>query len=251
MFKKVKQLFKKASGKEPKVLLFEKDYLHLRALEATTNKRFELNESNLHPCLDDNTPETGFDRHYIYHPAWAARIVKQIAPEKHIDISSTLHFCSILSAFIPVDFYDFRPANLQLDNLKSLGGDLLNLPFASGSIESISCMHTIEHVGLGRYGDPLDYDGDVKAINELKRVVAPKGSLLFVVPLGSKNVICFNAHRIYTKDQVLNLFAGMELREFAFIPENGVDGGLVIDPDESLLSRQFYGCGCFWFSKPY
>ena len=228
---------------------FHRDYTKLQQLAIKTNPRFKLDKRNFHPCLDDNTTETGFDRHYVYHPAWAARIVRDINPEKHIDISSTLHFCTVLSAFLPVDFYDFRPANLHLENLKSLQGNLLELPFASNSVESISCMHTIEHIGLGRYGDPLDYDGDIKAIEELKRVTAPNGNLLFVVPLGAEDLICFNAHRIYTKRQVMALFADMELKEFALIPEEENDGGLVINPDESLLNKQRYGCGCFWFSK--
>ncbi len=226
-----------------------KEYKDLIMQESLSKKRFLLSSDHFYFCLDDRTAFTGFDRHYIYHPAWAARIVKEINPDIHIDISSTLHFCSILSAFVPVDFYDYRPAKLYLDNLQSKQADLLNLPFVTNSVMSISCMHTIEHIGLARYGDPLDYDGDMKAIQELKRVVAPGGNLLFVVPLGAESVICFNAHRIYNKAQIMTLFADMELKEFALIPEDEQDGGLVINASEALLSKQFYGCGCFWFKK--
>jgi len=45
-------------------------------------------------------------------------------------------------------------------------------------------MNVVEHVGLGRYGEPLDPEGDIKAMRELRRVLAPGGSLLFVVPVG-------------------------------------------------------------------
>src|SRR5436853_180080 len=83
------------------------------------------------------------------------------------------------SAFIPVEFYDYRPANVQLSNLTAEAADLLALPFAEGSVESLSCMHVVEHIGLGRYGDPLDPNGDLKAIAELRRVLAPAGTLLF------------------------------------------------------------------------
>jgi len=240
------KIFKRSSKKKSR---FQDQYIQLRELEKEKKKSLTLEERDFYPCLDDNTAETGFDRHYVYHPAWAARILKATNPARHIDISSTLHFCSILSAFIPVDFYDYRPANLHLDNFNSLAGDLMNLPFPSGSVESLSCMHTVEHVGLGRYGDPMDYNGDVRAINELKRVLAPNGNLLFVVPLGARDIICFNAHRIYTKGQVVDLFAGLELKEFALIPENEKDGGLIVNPDRELLDSQFYGCGCFWFTK--
>ncbi|SDK80931.1 protein of unknown function, DUF268 [Pedobacter sp. ok626] len=242
-------MFKKYRVKLKRKKAFNKQFEQLKTQEQSTLRRFVLDESLQLPYMDDATATTGFDRHYVYHPAWAARIVKQINPAKHIDVSSTLHFCSILSAFIPVDFYDYRPANLTLSNLNSLAGDLLNLPFESNSIESISCMHTIEHIGLGRYGDPLDYDGDVKAINELKRVVKPGGSLLMVTPMGAKDLIYFNAHRIYSKQQILDLFSDMKLEEFAFIPEDENDGGLVIDPSKQLLDKSNYGCGCFWFTK--
>ena len=228
---------------------FKSQYQQLINLEKTTNKRFKLDPSDFFPCLDDNTSTTYFERHYVYHPAWALRLIIKQKPVKHIDISSSLYFCAALSAIIPVDFYDYRPANLHLSGLKSLQGDLMNLPFDSNSVDSISCMHTVEHIGLGRYGDPMDYDGDIKAINELKRVVTPGGNLYFVTPIGSEDIICFNAHRIYTKELVLKLFSDFELKEFALIPEDENDGGIVVDPDQQLLARQSWGCGCFWFTK--
>lgn len=246
MIKKIRKIF---SRENSNIIKFKTEFKQLLDLEKRSTKRFSLEEENLYPCLSDSTAQTGFDRHYVYHPAWATRIIINNAPAKHIDISSTLHFCSVLSAILPVEFYDYRPAKLELPNLKSLPGDLMNLPFESNSIESLSCMHTVEHVGLGRYGDPMDYDGDIKAINELKRVLAPKGTLLFVVPLGFKDTICFNAHRIYSKDQVLKLFSDLVLKEFTLIPEDEADGGLVVNPSDELLKRQFYGCGCFWFTK--
>jgi SAM-dependent methyltransferase len=245
MLKNIKRFLKRQKSKKR----FYTDYLILKKQQEDSFKRFDFNEQEFYPCLDDNTTLTGFDRHYVYHPAWAMQIVKKINPKKHIDISSSLHFCANLSAFIPVDFYDFRPAKLALKNLNSLEGNLLALPFKSNSVDSISCMHTVEHIGLGRYGDPLDYDGDMKAIGELKRVLAVNGNLLFVTPLGAKNRICFNAHRIYTKKLVLELFSDLELVEFTLIPENEEDGGLVVNPSDELLNKQMYGCGCFWFKK--
>jgi SAM-dependent methyltransferase len=109
-------------------------------------------------------------------------------------------------------------------------------------------MHTVEHVGLGRYGDPIDYDGDLKAIGELKRVVRPGGSLLFVTPIG-RSRIQFNAHRIYSYSQILEAFAGFELREFSLVPDSEKDGGLVENAPEEFADKQTYGCGCFWFVK--
>jgi hypothetical protein len=209
--------------------------------------RFSLNWSDRYPCLGDATKETSFDSHYIYHPAWAARIVKKINPKKHIDIASSLAFCSITSAFIPVDFYDYRPGRLNLTNLNSFHCDLTNLSFKDNSINSLSWMHTIEHIGLGRYGDPIDPDGDIKAINELKRVTSKGGHLLIVVPIG-KPKICFNAHRIYSFDQIISYFNEFELKEFALVTDDP-NHKFIINPSKKITNSQNYGCGCFHFRK--
>jgi SAM-dependent methyltransferase len=212
----------------------------------SNDARFPLSWKEAYPCLADRTETTPFDQHYIYHPAWAARVLAETRPDLHIDISSILSFSSIVSAFVPVRFYDYRPAELNLPGLQSERADLLKLPFADHSVASLSCMHTIEHIGLGRYGDPLDPQGDLKAIAELKRVLRPGGNLLFVTPVG-KPKIAFNAHRIYSYEQILASFAPLQLQEFSLVPDAG---GLLQHADPTLVSKQDYGCGCFWFKKP-
>lgn len=226
--------------------VFTCDVVRFTKLQRRTFRRFALGWQA--PRLSDNTATTDFDRHYIYHPAWAARILEQTRPVEHIDISSSLHFCSIVSAFVPLRFYDYRPADLRLDNLVSAHADLLALPFADGSIHSLSCMHVVEHVGLGRYGDPLDPNGDLKAISELKRVLASGGDLLFVVPVGKPRIM-FNAHRIYSYNQIMDYFSGLELMEFAFVPDSAESGGLVRNAPQIMADTQLYGCGCFWFTR--
>lgn len=210
--------------------------------------RFLVKWQDRYPCLDDKTKTTGFDRHYLYHPAWAARVLAETKPAEHIDISSTLGFATMLSAFIPVRFYDFRPADVRLSNLNSVAGNIVDLPFENNSVPSMSCMHVVEHIGLGRYGDPMDPDGDLKAISELTRVLAIDGNLLFVVPVG-KPKIMFNAHRIYSYEQVLEYFTGLKLVSFALISERQEDGGLNFEATGDDVAAQEYGCGCFWFKK--
>jgi SAM-dependent methyltransferase len=200
-------------------------------------------------ALFEDTAETDFDAHYIYHPAWAARILAATRPVAHTDISSTLHFCSIVSAFIPVSFYDYRPARLRLNHLTTAKADLTALPFAVDSIPSLSCMHVVEHIGLGRYGDPLDPAGDQKAMSELARVLARGGSLLFAVPVGRPKII-FNAHRIYSYRQIAQGFPGLKLQKFSLIPDNALEAGMTEEATEEQANQQNYGCGCFWFKKP-
>lgn len=237
----IKQLIKYA--------IFVTEYLGFRKLTSAHANRFPpLSWRERLPCLDDKNSNTPFDKHYIYHPAWAARVLAKTRPSRHVDISSSLAFSTIVSAFIPVDFYDYRPALIGLKGMNSKFGDLMKLPFPDGELESVSCMHVIEHVGLGRYGDPLDVDGDIKSLTELKRIVRSGGDLLIVVPVGLPRIV-FNAHRIYAYEQVVGHFEGFELKEFSLITDHGSPEGMIENASPNLVRLQKYGCGCFWFRK--
>lgn len=260
----LKKYLKKANHKLPKILSipllgiwslkkyikifkFIHDVFIFKKLAQKINTRFLPRIVDFYPILGEDTEDTGFDRHYIYHPAWAARVIALNKPEFHVDISSIINFSTQLSAFIPVRFYDYRPANISLSNLQTGQADLLALPFHENEIKSLSCMHVVEHIGLGRYGDPLDPEGDIKAINELKRVLAYGGDLLFVVPIGVPK-LAFNAHRVYSYDQILSYFKELKLIEFVLIPRKE-DGGMLVNPEKEIIDNQDYGCGCFWFRK--
>ncbi len=185
------------------------------------------------------------DKPYVLHTAWAARILAEIRPVKHVDISSYIYFNTLVSAFIPIHSYDCRPLIIPLSGLEIDYANLTDLPFADNSIPSLSCMHVVEHVGLGRYGDSIDPDGDLKAIAELKRVAS--GDLLFVVPVGKPRVV-FNLHRVYSYDQIISYFSELELVEFVLIPDK-TEGNLVKESARELVPEQDCGCGCFWFRK--
>lgn len=210
--------------------------------------RFRVSWDDRLPCLDDRTEGTGFDRHYVYHTAWAMGVLARVRPAEHVDIASSLYFAALASAFVPMRYFEYRPVDLQLPGLICGQADLLRLPFADGSVGSLSCMHVIEHVGLGRYGDPLDPDGDLKAMRELRRVLAPGGDLLFVVPVGRPRVQ-FNAHRIYAFDQVIQAFADLELVEFALVPDRRNGEAMIPGATKQQADAQGYGCGCFWFRR--
>lgn len=214
----------------------------------THGQRFSVTSRDQFKILKQNGPNTKFDKHYIYHTAWAARKLAEMSPTIHVDISSLLYFSTLVSAFIPIDFYDYRPAEISLSNLESNHADLTKLPFEDGSINSLSCMHVIEHIGLGRYGDPLDVDGDLKSIGELKRVMADGGHLLFVVPIGGTPKIRFNAHRVYSYNQIISYFEGFNLEEFSLIPMKRPEG-IIINANEEQSNNEDEGCGCFLFKK--
>lgn len=236
--------WREALGSE---IRFRREFQEFQSL-AGPRPRFPVRWQDRRPCLEDQKGTSGFDRHYFYHLAWAARVLAETRPQVHIDISSNLRFCATVSAFVPIQFYEYHPPDVELDKLTVGKADLLILPFDDASVMSLSCMHVVEHVGLARYGDDLDPNGDLKAMRELERVLAVEGQLLFVVPVGQPR-LQFNAHRIYSFEQVLNEFDDLELKEFALIPDDPHQGGLIRNATCEMADAQRYGCGCFWFKR--
>jgi len=205
----------------------------------------KISINDLQPCLGDWTVATPFDPHYFYQGAWTARKLKKTAPEKHVDIASSVLMVSVLSGFVDTIFVDYRPLRANLSGLTSIPGDILSLPFEDGSINSLSCLHVMEHIGLGRYGDPLDPLGSLKAAQELQRVLAQGANLFVSLPIGFER-ICFNAHRVHSPCSVLRLFASLRLIDFSFIDDDGkFHENSATDQAKSLE----YGCGLFHFQK--
>ena len=201
--------------------------------------------TDAYPCLSDATLRTGFDPHYFFQAAWLARRLAEAQPARHADIGSDVGMVGVLSAFVPVDFVDLRPIETDLPGLTPKAGNLTALDFASASLASVSCMHVIEHIGLGRYGDPLDPPGHEKAAAELARVLAPGGSLFLSVPVGRERV-CFNAHRVFSHGTVERLFPALRLQAFALVDDLGR-----FHPESSPVQADEcdYGCGLFHFVK--
>lgn len=70
----------------------------------------------------------------------------------------------------------------------------------------VATFSSIEHDGLGRYGDPINPTGDISATEEAYDILRPGGALLFSVPVGS-GCIEGNFHRIYNRKRLNRLFA--------------------------------------------
>lgn len=199
-----------------------------------------------YPCLTDWVRATPFDAHYFFQAAWLARRLAASAPVRHMDIGSDVRMVGVLSAFVPFDFVDFRPLQVSLDGLVCHAGNLTALDLDDESIVSLSCLHVVEHVGLGRYGDPLDAEGSRRALGELQRVLARGGRLYLSVPVGRER-ICFNAHRVFDPTSIVAGLPALELIDFSVVDDAGrflerCDLGSCADFD--------YGCGMFVFEKP-
>jgi SAM-dependent methyltransferase len=67
--------------------------------------------------------------------------------------------------------------------------DVRAMPFADAYFELILCVSTIEHIGFVNdiYGvdAPKDPDGDIAALAEMRRALAPNGRVILTVPFGA------------------------------------------------------------------
>ncbi len=198
------------------------------------------------PQIHDRLEVTPFDHQYFYQNLWAFRAIRDAAPKEHVDVASHIQMVSFLTTVTSVTFVDIRPLEVDLPNYRCVKGSVLGLPFDTDSIPSLSCLHVAEHIGLGRYGDPLDPEGTRKAAAELARVLAPGGTLYFSLPVG-KPRLCFNAHRIHSPGQVLEYFRGLSCVSFSGIDDAGRfrEG---VDPDS--FREMDWACGLFIFRKP-
>jgi len=172
------------------------------------------------PCLADRTQKSGIDAHYFHQAVWAARLIAAHPPAAHVDIGSDTLYVGMLTAIVPVTFVDIRPLDLQIADYTGVHGSILAMPFNDCSVLSLSCLHVIEHIGLGRYGDPIDPDGSVKAAREIVRIIAPGGRAYVSMPIGRPRVQ-FNGQRVFDPVEVLQMFAGLTLNTFAMVDATG------------------------------
>lgn len=200
---------------------------------------------NLYPMLNEKTPYHQFDAHYFYQQLWAFEHILKRKPKRHVDVGSTYSMSGYISKITKSVFVDIRPIKTSLKNLTVIDADILSLPFKNNSIESLSCLHVVEHIGLGRYGDAINPNGTKKACEELERVLAKSGYLYFSTPIG-KDKICFNAHRIHRPEQILKYFKKLKLLSFSVVDDEG-------NFHENVRYQKFsslnYGCGFFLFTK--
>lgn len=201
--------------------------------------------ADLWPCLMDRVSHTPFDPHYFYQAAWMARNLAKTNPLLHVDVGSDIGMIGVLSAYAPLVFVDYRPLQVHQVGLTPIAGDITRLPFADGSVSSLSCLHVIEHIGLGRYGDEIAPSGHLVGLQELERVLARGGRLYLSTPVGRERV-CFNAHRIFAPQTILKGLSGLKFINFGLVDDQGRFA------DRCELSRAAdlsYGCGMFVMTK--
>jgi hypothetical protein len=200
---------------------------------------------NMHPMLLEKNSSHSIDAHYFWQAVWAMKLIAKSRVAEHYDVGSQAIYVGMLTAITKVKFIDIRPLGVSLDNYSEEKGTILNLPMEDASVLSLSCLHVAEHVGLGRYGDAIDPNGTAKAAKELVRVLTPGGCLYFSMPVGSSRIE-FNAHRVHSVLQVLDLFKALNLVQFSIVTD---DGKFYQNVQTTGWENQNYACGMFLFTK--
>ncbi len=225
---------------------FVAEYSAFRARSSRYPQRFELAWRDRFPNLNDRTEVTPYQPSYLYPFAWAARGIAESRATLHTDVGSGIEFCALVSAFTQVERYAREPMEIDLPTLTTRRADLASLPAGAESLQSLSCLGVLEHQGLGRFGEPLNPGADLEVMAELRRVLAPGGSLFLSVPVGRPRIL-FNSHRIYHAGQIADFFSELEIRAFVLVDDTG---RLAEHATMAQADAQENGVGCWWFRRP-
>ena len=204
----------------------------------------------LYPILTDKGDQGGImNGHYFHQDLYVARMIHTANPNKHLDIGSrTDGFVAHVAAFIEIEIIDIRPIQSKVKNISFRQADLMDLPSdLINYCDSISSLHAIEHFGLGRYGDPIDYFGYLKAIRNIAKILKTNGSFYFSVPIGPQRIE-FNAHRVFSLQYLMEILSeDFFIQHFSLVDDKG-DFFEDIELNEKNMLSNFncqYGCGIF------
>jgi hypothetical protein len=202
------------------------------------------------PILSDSTANSGVTKgHYFHQDLWAARRILYFKPTNHIDVGSRLDgFVAHLLVFMNVTVIDLRPLHSKVKGLTFIQRDMM-AENISGELlsESVSCLHALEHFGLGRYGDSFDWEGWRKGLKNLSLILKTGGRLYLSVPIGPQ-VVEFNAQRIFMPQTIIDeaIINGLVLKEFSFIDD---EGNFFQNTTLANTKGCQFGCGCFEFIR--
>lgn len=229
------------------------DFRVLKWQEKNSSKRFVFGKPNL--CLDDRFAESGNVKgHYFYQDWLVASRIFQNNPEIHVDVGSRVDgFVAHVASFRSIRVIDIRPLTTHIPQIDFVSADLMQ-PLKDeliGCCDSLSCLHTLEHFGLGRYGDPVNYDGYLIGLNNLSGLLKQNGKFYFSVPIGPQRIE-FNGHRVFSCNYLLELFDGkFKIDSFSFVDDDGdLHADVPLKKDDILNNFGCtYGCGIFEMTK--
>ena len=184
--------------------------------------------------------------HYFHQDLYVAREIFRRNPKRHIDVGSRIDgFVAHVATFRDIEVIDLRPLESKTKGITFLQVDLLKPIPSNLRADSVSCLHALEHFGLGRYGDQVAYNGWETGLAALTSMVSPNGHLYLSVPTGKDQRVEFNAHRVFALPFLRErLRENFLIENLAFVDDSG---NLLteIDPDSHDASGSFnatYGC---------
>ena len=210
--------------------------------------------AEIYPIVSDFTDNAGSaSGHYFHQDLLVAEKIFIENPERHIDIGSRIDgFVAHIAAFRQIEIFDIRNLNVSNhENIKFVKKDLMKLDKDQFEItDSISCLHAIEHFGLGRYGDVIDPNGHVKGFESIFHMLKPGGNLYISFPISNFNKTYFNAHRVFNVSDIFNwsnVIQFLSLEQFDYVDDAG---NLHINVDlENFNEILNFGCGIYTFKK--
>lgn len=185
------------------------------------DEQFPINEQDQWIILTDCIQEAGAVHDYFFQDMWAAWEIYRSGVKHVYDIGSRMdgYIAHLLAMEVNVTLIDIRPFKHNVEGVNFIQADAMNLSnIPDNSIETLSSLCALEHFGLGRYGDPIDYNGWRKSLHAIKRKLKVGGTFYLSVPVGNRERVQFNAHRIFKPLTIVNeLSPELELYEFSYI----------------------------------
>ena len=205
---------------------FFADRLKFRQMWKNSNSRSSFAFKYSTPMSGDRFEHAGSVRgHYFIQDLHVAQRIFQRNPVRHIDVGSRIDgFVSHVASFRTLDVIDVRRLETPHPNIQFHQGDLTNLdPTWFESTDSLSCLHALEHIGLGRYGDSLDPDGWERGLESLAKMLKTDGILYLSVPTGVTQRVEFNSQRVFQISALINrLRADFIVERLCLISESGL-----------------------------
>ncbi|MHB1620728.1 MAG: DUF268 domain-containing protein [Sulfuricella sp.] len=163
------------------------------------------------PCLPAWYEEGGTTKsEYFRQDLLVARKIFEAKPEKHVDVGSRVDgFVAHVASFREIEVLDIRPITANIPGVIFKQADLMKFADEmAGYCDSLSCLHALEHFGLGRYGDPVDPKDYESSIRNMARTLRLGGIFYLSVPVGIERVE-FNLYgsipRCLQRKQIANL----------------------------------------------
>ena len=217
------------------------------------NKRadFKIQRKYMWPVINEKYAKACSISNYFWQDLWAAKKIIKTGIKKHYDIGSRVDgfIAHLLAADINVNVIDIRPFDFEADNLYTIVGDATYLDhIPDDSVESISALCSLEHFGLGRYGDPIDPEACFKCFDNIQKKIKQGGKLYISVPIGRERVE-FNAHRVFFASTILESFSQMKLIEFSCATQDRIEYDADIHQYDDDIHNGDYRYGLFLFEK--